>query len=82
MSLERPATSAVLTPQQRRVLRLVAVGCSDKVIAGRMGISERTVRFHVASAANRLNARTRAHMVGMAIQRGEIGRPPYGRRQD
>lgn len=45
----------LLTQQQRRALRLYAVGCADKEIAWRLGISERTVRFHISEAKKRLN---------------------------
>ena len=70
-----------LTVQQRRALHLVAIGCSDRAIAGRLGLSERTVRFHVTAAIERLGARSRAHAVALALRRREIGRPPAGRRR-
>jgi len=65
----------ILSPQQRRSLRLLAVGCNDKVIAERMRISERTVRFHVTAAVRKLGAESRAHAVVLAFDRREIGRP-------
>jgi len=37
-------------------LRLHAIGCPDKIIALRVGVSERTVRFHIAEAIKRLGA--------------------------
>jgi len=66
----------VLTFRQRRALRLHAIGCPDKVIAIRVGVSERTVRFHIAEAIKRLGAQSRSHAVAIALGRGEIGRPP------
>lgn len=67
--------SRVLSRQQRRVLRLLALGCSYKVIAGRLQISERTVRLHVAAARQRLGATSRENAIALAVSRREITRP-------
>jgi DNA-binding NarL/FixJ family response regulator len=52
------------------VLRLVAQGLSTKQVARRLGITERTVKFHVASILNKLGAENRAQAVAVAAQRG------------
>lgn len=72
MPRTHPKSDTLLTKQQRRVLYLVAVGCTDKTIAARLGISERTARFHVAGAMSRLGADSGSHAVALAIRRGEI----------
>lgn len=62
--------SASLTKREREVLRLIAEGLATKQIAPRLGISERTVKFHVTSLLNKLGAETRAQAVAIASQRG------------
>lgn len=62
--------AAVLTERERAVLRLVAGGRSSKQIALALGISERTVKFHVTSILNKLGADTRAQAVALAARRG------------
>ena len=62
--------AGAITPRQREVLRLVADGLSSKQIATRLTITERTVKFHVASILNKLGADTRAQAVAEAARRG------------
>ena len=61
-----------LTPREREVLELVAEGLSNRAIAERLGNSEHTVKFHVSSLLGKLDAVTRAELVGIAIRRGLI----------
>jgi DNA-binding NarL/FixJ family response regulator len=58
-----------MTKRQREVLRLVAAGKSNKDIAAKLRITERTVKFHVASILNRLDAENRAQAVAIATER-------------
>jgi two-component system NarL family response regulator len=58
---------ARLTNREREVLRLL--GTSNKEIAAALGISERTVKFHVTSIFNKLGAETRAQAVAIAAER-------------
>lgn len=62
--------TGALSRREREVLRLVAAGRSNKQIAGALGITERTVKFHVASILNKLGADNRAQAVALAGQRG------------
>jgi DNA-binding NarL/FixJ family response regulator len=62
--------ATVLSRREREVLRLVAQGLSTKQVARRLGITERTVKFHVASILNKLGAENRAQAVAVAAQRG------------
>src|SRR5437868_2801532 len=48
-----------LTPREVQVLELLAEGLSNRGIAGRLGISDQTVKFHVASISGKLGARSR-----------------------
>jgi two-component system, NarL family, response regulator LiaR len=58
-----------LTGREREVLRLVAGGDANKVIAGKLGISERTVKFHVTSILTKLGADNRAGAVAIAAEK-------------
>jgi DNA-binding NarL/FixJ family response regulator len=61
-----------LTGREREVLRLVAQGLSNKQISRSLGITERTVKFHVTSIFNKLGADNRAQAVALAIQQGLV----------
>jgi len=62
--------SGALSRREREVLRLIAAGHSNKQIAQALGITERTVKFHVTSVLNKLGAENRAQAVALAGQRG------------
>jgi DNA-binding NarL/FixJ family response regulator len=59
-----------LTPQQRRVLRLIAKGRSTKQMAHDLAISERTAQWHVTRLMQLLNAPNRPAVVYEAGRRG------------
>ena len=67
-----PAEPSVLTPRELEVLRMMAEGAANKTIAWKLGISEHTAKFHVASILNKLNASTRAEAVAIGIRKGLI----------
>ena len=56
-----------LTPRQREVLRLIALGCSAKEIANQLNISVRTAEFHRAAIMQRLALHSTAQMTRYAI---------------
>ena len=58
-----------LTVRERDVLRLLAAGDSNKVIARKLHITERTAKFHVTSIFNKLGADNRAQAVAIAAER-------------
>jgi DNA-binding NarL/FixJ family response regulator len=58
-----------LTAREREVLALLAGGKSNKEIASRLRISERTAKFHVTSIFNKLGAENRAQAVAIAAAR-------------
>jgi two-component system, NarL family, response regulator YdfI len=62
--------TAVLTPREMEVLRLMAEGAANKNIAWKLSISEHTVKFHIASIFAKLNAGTRTEAVTQGIRRG------------
>ena len=59
-----------LTPREREVLELIGQGLPNKSIARRLGISEHTAKFHVASVLSKLGAATRAEAVRIGAGRG------------
>ena len=75
-ALRAPRGAGPLTAREREVLRLVAQGLPGKQIAGALGISERTVKFHTASLIRKLGADNRAQAVAVAAQRGLLDSPP------
>jgi DNA-binding CsgD family transcriptional regulator len=61
-----------LTPRELEVLRMIADGSLNKEIARALGISEHTVKFHVAQILAKLNAGSRTEAVSLGIRRGLI----------
>lgn len=61
-----------LTPRELEVLALLAGGLSNKSIAGRLGISDQTVKFHVAAICGKLGAANRTDAARRALRRGLI----------
>ncbi len=59
-----------LTLREREVLAAVARGERSKEIAVRLGISERTVKAHLASIYSKLGVDSRAAAIAIAAQRG------------
>lgn len=59
-----------LTEREREVVAWVATGCSNDEIAGELFVSPATVRTHVSRAMLKLNARSRAQLVVMAVRAG------------
>lgn len=62
----------VVTPRQAQVLQLVADGCSYPEIAERLFIRRRSVQCHMDNIRFRLQARSTAHAVAVAIRKGWI----------
>ena len=63
---------ATLTPREREILQLLAQGLPNKTIAYRMGISQHTVKFHVASLLAKLGAASRTEAVTIGARRGLV----------
>lgn len=67
-----PDLPEALTPRESEVLALLAVGASNKEIAGRLHLSEHTVKFHVSTILGKLGAATRAEAVARGYRQGLI----------
>jgi DNA-binding NarL/FixJ family response regulator len=63
----------LLSSRELAVLRLVAAGQSNQQIAQSLGITERTIKFHVTAIFNKLGADNRAQAVALAARRGLLG---------
>jgi FixJ family two-component response regulator len=61
------ARVASLTPREREVFELVAMGEPNKVIARHLGISFRTVELHRAHIIEKLQARSLSDLIRMGI---------------
>lgn len=60
----------MLSDREVDVLRNVAAGASNKIIADHLSVSEATVKVHMKSILAKLGANDRAHAVTIAIKRG------------
>jgi DNA-binding CsgD family transcriptional regulator len=63
---------AVLTPRERQIFQLLAIGESSAEVARALTLSPATVRTHVQNAVTKLGAGTRLHALAIAAKRGEI----------
>jgi DNA-binding NarL/FixJ family response regulator len=61
-----------LSPREREVLHLVSAGRSNKEIAATLGVTERTVKFHMTAIFNKLGAENRAGAVAIAKEKGLV----------
>jgi DNA-binding NarL/FixJ family response regulator len=61
-----------LSPREHQVLCLAAQGLTNKEIAYRLGISERTVQFHINSIFNKTATNSRTEAVALALRHGWI----------
>jgi DNA-binding NarL/FixJ family response regulator len=59
-----------LTAREIQILRRVAAGKPNKLIAAELGISEGTVKTHMKSILPKLDASDRTHAVMIALRRG------------
>ncbi|SDB63446.1 response regulator transcription factor [Belnapia rosea] len=60
------ALHATLTPREQQVMALVTQGLMNKQVAGKLGLSEITVKLHRASLMRKLEVRTLADLVRLA----------------
>jgi DNA-binding NarL/FixJ family response regulator len=72
LASREPAWVEALTEREIEVLTLLAEGLSNKGIATRLGISDQTVKFHVASISGKLGTHTRTETVRRAVRSGLI----------
>jgi DNA-binding NarL/FixJ family response regulator len=64
------ATREELTPRELEILRLIAAGLSDKLIAQQLGIARSTVSSHIATILLKLRVRNRTAAAAVAVASG------------
>ncbi|MEU6696634.1 response regulator transcription factor [Pseudonocardia sp. NPDC046786] len=64
--------TSLLTDRENQVLRLLAVGMSNREIGARLRISEATVKFHVRNLRDKLEVRRRTEIVYTAARQGIV----------
>lgn len=70
--LAEHAADDELTQREVEVLRLIAAGNSNKLIADQLSIGEATVKSHVTNILSKLGANDRSHAVTIGLKRGII----------
>jgi DNA-binding NarL/FixJ family response regulator len=73
-----PTADATLTEREREVLALVAHGLSNKAIADRLVITERTARTHVSNILGKLGLASRTQAALYAVEHGLAAAEPAG----
>ena len=71
-TLPMPHAGHPFTPRELQVLALVPHGLTNKEIAYRLGISERTIQYHLNAIFNKTATGSRAEAAALAISRGWI----------
>ena len=66
------ATDEALTPREIDVLRLIARGNANKIIAAELSLTEETVKSHIRNILSKLGANDRTHAVAIGLKRGII----------
>lgn len=66
------ASDDALSERELEVLRWVSEGCSNKLVAAQLTISEDTVKNHMRTILSKLGANDRTHAVTIAIRRGYL----------
>ena len=76
LSRLRPLSAAdslePLTERENQVLELLVRGLGNRQIASELGITEHTVKFHIATILSKLRAANRTEAVSIALQNGLV----------
>ena len=65
-------SSPSLTKRETEALRLVMEGLTDREVGSALGLSERTVRYHLGNVYNKLGVSARAEAVAKAMELGLV----------
>lgn len=68
-----PDATESLTPRETQILRLIAQGQANKLIARELGVEERTVKTHVSSLLSKLGLSSRTQAALYALKVGLVG---------
>ena len=78
LELAMHASDESLSAREREVLQAVAQGHSNKGVARTLGITEETVKTHMARVLTKLKANDRTHAALIGVKRGIIQLQPGG----
>jgi DNA-binding CsgD family transcriptional regulator len=67
-----------LTQREEEVAALVAAGLTNREIAGRLSVAERTAEYHVEQIRNKLGFRSRVHIAAWFMEREKAGQHVQG----
>jgi two-component system response regulator DevR len=70
-----PATLAALSPQERRVLALIAEGRTNKEAGAELGLAEKTVKNYLSNIFDKLHVTRRAQAAAMYARDQRTPRP-------
>jgi len=70
-----PIGSRGVTPREREILQLAALGMSNRQIGTQLTIAEQTVKNHLSSAMKKLSLHDRTQAVVLALSEGWISVP-------
>ena len=70
-----PAPEDELTNREREILRMVALGFSNKEIAHKVSVSVKSVETYKARATEKLKLHSRAQIVNFAMNSGWLNQP-------
>src|SRR5690606_12925963 len=76
----KPDPLATLTPQEHRVLQMVSTGLGNRKIGERLGVREKTVKYHVTNLFRKLRVRNRVEAALFLANRVEAAARPQGHR--
>jgi len=68
----KPDSQAQLSRREREVLDSLLENVSNKEIATKLNISERTVKFHVSKLLNKFGVRRRADLILLCYQQKQV----------
>ncbi len=68
--IERSTTAGLLTPREREVAALVARGLTNRQIAAKLVVTERTAETHVQNIFNKLGFTSRAQVAAWTVEQG------------
>lgn len=71
-----PPDAHNLSPRELQVLQLVTFGLTNKQVAHRLGLSERTIQFHLNSVFNKTGTQSRTEAVALAVSQGWVNPTP------
>jgi FixJ family two-component response regulator len=64
-----------LTPREREVMDLLVTGKPNKVMAGELGVSQRTIEIHRSRVMEKMEAESLAQLVRMTIDLHQTAKP-------